>query len=463
VNNTEFDNGPEADVEALLNLIKQTALKEQAVRSAASPEPERTIRNRPDLAPRIDFITRAKSLAGAVDRIPFKARRLLWLERVVKKSLKWLVHWNTRSQAEFNEAVAGALQDLVQRFDTLRRDFASLEQRLEHGAEFQASLLDRVKRSEAESELVARALESATLNLYWSELEARLNQDLERFKKEVLSMRGEGYPNSGLQQDHQDVTQLLDELRMRLLRMERASGQSDRRGPDNAGLQIDVSRVDDSPNRKEGSDFDYFMFQHQYRGTVSEIKQRHSIYLDLFRDRMSVVDIGCGRGEFLELLADNGIKATGIDNSEDMVDFCRDRGLSVVHADMFAYLESLPDAALDAVFCSQVVEHISFDQILRLVSLCGEKIQPSGVLVVETVNTKCPEALSNFFLDPTHVRPVPAEMLRFVLEQGPFKVEALRFSSPVPGYAGVEVLEILEPLTREAAHYQDYAAIAKRC
>src|SRR5207245_5210105 len=117
------------------------------------------------------------------------------------------------------------------------------------------------------------------------------------------------------------------------------------------------------------------------------------------------------------------IDIAGVDSNEDMVDFCRDRALRVDLADVFDYLGGLNDVCLDGICALQLVEHMTFEQIGKLINLCGEKLKPGGIMVAETVNTNCPQALANFYLDPSHVRPVPAEMLRFMFEQGSFKVK----------------------------------------
>jgi O-antigen chain-terminating methyltransferase len=206
--------------------------------------------------------------------------------------------------------------------------------------------------------------------------------------------------------------------------------------------------------------FDYFLFEHRHRGSVLDIKRRQSTYLDLFRGRNKVVDLGCGRGEFVELLTENGINVTGVDISEDMVDFCRDRGLTVVHADLFDYLTGLPDGEPDGIFLSQVVEHLAPEQILNLLLLCAQKLESGGVIVIETVNTNCPTAMSNFYIDPTHVRPVPPEMLRFMVEQASLQVKYLRFTSPLPGNDHGEVLDLTAGMSPDVMVYQDYAIVA---
>ena len=208
--------------------------------------------------------------------------------------------------------------------------------------------------------------------------------------------------------------------------------------------------------------FDYLLFEQQFRGPLEEIKRRQAAYLDLFLGRREVLDLGCGRGEFLELLTGHGIPVTGVDQSRVMVDLCHGRGLRAVQADLFAYLEGLPEHSLDGVFAAQVVEHFPPAAIARLIGLCGRKLQPGGVMVAETMNPGCPVALGHFYLDPTHVRPVPAELLRFLFEQAPFEVRCLRFSAPAGDGNLAEVLELPSAITPEAQQYQDYAVVAVR-
>jgi hypothetical protein len=112
-----------------------------------------------------------------------------------------------------------------------------------------------------------------------------------------------------------------------------------------------------------------------------------------------------------------------------------------------------------------------------LIELCGRKLRPRGIVILETINPNCPAAMNWFYLDPSHVRPVPAELLRFVAEQDHFRVRGIRFSAPVmsdqPGGGGGEgggggasiapSLEVADDgLPREVESYQDYALIAER-
>jgi O-antigen chain-terminating methyltransferase len=317
-------------------------------------------------------------------------------------------------------------------------------------AEFERRLAAEAaaRNAQAADELTARI----------ERLEARLDDVLARLDGVEAAARG-----ATQRADHR-----LDELRMRILRAERrlrSLGDT----PSGNG-QTDGAPVVASDSGGLDRVFDYFMFEHRFRGSVADIKGRQTAYLDLIRGHENVVDLGCGRGEFVELLSEHGISATGVDSNADMVDFCRDRGLNVVRADLFDYLEGLPDASVGAFFAAQVVEHLSPEQIVRLIELCGRKLRPRGIVILETINPNCPAAMNWFYLDPSHVRPVPAELLRFVAEQDHFRVKGIRFSAPVaaePGGGGgapmAPTLEIeTDGLPREAQSYQDYALIAER-
>lgn len=207
------------------------------------------------------------------------------------------------------------------------------------------------------------------------------------------------------------------------------------------------------------SETGYLEFENRFRGPRNEIKKRQSQYAHLFHGRKMVLDLGCGRGEFLRLMQECGVPALGVDVSRRMVDECLAAGAEAYCADVFDYMASIGSDAVDGVFCSQVIEHMTPAQIWRMVSLCYDKLAAGGVIVVETVNPSCPAALGEFFLDPTHVRPVPARMLTFLMAQAGFDHAVYRFSAATSGACPV-TLEFTEGWPEEVRFYQDYAAIA---
>ena len=252
----------------------------------------------------------------------------------------------------------------------------------------------------------------------------------------------------------------LEQVRIRLLRAERAlrSGGMRPAKPNVPSVVLPDRGV--APLDLPG--FDYLMFEKQFRGPRDDLKIKQSRYIDLYRACRNVVDLGCGRGEFLELMAQNNLVATGVDNNQEMVDLCAERGLTVMSANIFDYLLSVPDGSVDGFFCAQVVEHLPPEKIQELMHLCFLKAQRGAVLVCETVNPLCLYALSEFWLDPTHVRPVPANLLRFMAEQAKFQVRTLLFSAPMPKESVSPQLEVVGPIPDEARAYRDYAIIARR-
>jgi 2-polyprenyl-3-methyl-5-hydroxy-6-metoxy-1,4-benzoquinol methylase len=224
---------------------------------------------------------------------------------------------------------------------------------------------------------------------------------------------------------------------------------------------------------------DSFLLGLKYRGP-GYLREQQKIYLEYFRGCQNVLDIGCGRGEFVGLLRESGIGARGIDLDADTVAHAQAEGLPVEQAEALTYLTRLPDQSLDGVFMAQVVEHLVPRDLFRLLDLCCRKMKPGGYLVAETINPTCLWALANWYLlDPSHVHPVHPETLRFLLEGAGFWKVQLRFLTPVPpqdrlqplpldaGLSGVELERLqrlnhnIERLNTVLFGYQDYAAIAQ--
>ena len=187
------------------------------------------------------------------------------------------------------------------------------------------------------------------------------------------------------------------------------------------------------PSEIQGkSEFDYFAFEDLYRGDESLVLRQQEAYLNYFQGRDNVLDVGCGRGEFLELLRDNHISAKGVELGADQYLLCKEKGLDVVQQDLFLYLESLADESLGGLFSAQVMEHLTASDQLRYVTLAYQKTKPGSPVIFETINAQCVWAVvRNFFLDPTHIRPVHPETLKFAMESANFRNVALLFSSPL--------------------------------
>jgi 2-polyprenyl-3-methyl-5-hydroxy-6-metoxy-1,4-benzoquinol methylase len=160
----------------------------------------------------------------------------------------------------------------------------------------------------------------------------------------------------------------------------------------------------------------YRGFEDVFRGSEEMIRERQRVYLDLVADHAPVLDAGCGRGEFLDLLAERGIESKAVDLDAGMVARCREKGHQVEEGDLIEFLERCPEGSLGAVFSAQVIEHLDHDQLQRFLELALSRLRPGGLLVVETVNPHSPTAMKTFWVDPTHVRPLFPETMLVLCE-----------------------------------------------
>jgi len=175
----------------------------------------------------------------------------------------------------------------------------------------------------------------------------------------------------------------------------------------------------------------YRAFEDRHRGSLEFVRQRLEVYrpmLEVLRGVVAerrVTDLGCGRGEWLDTLQSMGFEADGVDLDEGMLAAPRERGLSVQVADAIEHLDALPDASRAMISALQVVEHIPFEQVQALVAHAHRVLVPGGLLLLETPNPQnLVVATETFYLDPTHVRPVPQQLLEFLLEYQGFATSA---------------------------------------
>lgn len=214
----------------------------------------------------------------------------------------------------------------------------------------------------------------------------------------------------------------------------------------------------------------YLAFENTFRGSREDIKSRLEIYLPCLRQMdigsvdFPVLDIGCGRGEWLELLKGSGQVAFGIDLNEVMVDLCRERGLDVKRAEVLACLADLPDGRLGAVTGFHIIEHLSFEQLLLLFDETLRVLKPGGIAIFETPN---PENLMvgalSFYNDPTHRNPLPPQVVDFMLKQRGFAMTKILRLHPYPDE--VQLMEnsaTAERINQLFYGPQDYAVIATK-
>jgi SAM-dependent methyltransferase len=278
----------------------------------------------------------------------------------------------------------------------------------------------------------------------------------------------------------------------RISGLERAAG-SDRSQIENAlaGIQATLEKLAQggvisseaaqvvAAERQRARGSGYLAFEDMHRGDREEIKQRQEVYLPYFKDAVSddapLLDIGCGRGEFLEAAKEAGLAAKGVDLNPEMVAFCQKQGLDVVEGDAIEFLRGLPDASLGGILAAQLIEHLPLDELTEMISLCSAKLKPGGVLIAETVNPQCLTTFSGaFYLDLTHIKPIHPEAARFLWRWAGLGQVELLYLSPYPpdhrlenftenddGLAGV-VNRNVERLNSLLYSHQDYAVVGRK-
>ena len=176
----------------------------------------------------------------------------------------------------------------------------------------------------------------------------------------------------------------------------------------------------------------YVAFQNRFRGSREEIRDRLQGYVELLGDAGPVVDLGCGRGELIELLRERGIEARGVESNASSVTAGRARGLDIVHGQLTDFLRQAPDASLGAVVAIQVAEHLPPSQLMDLIRDAQRALRSGGLLLIETINPRSVVGfLEAFTRDLTHERPLHPETLRFLVATAGFSEVRTEWRSPV--------------------------------
>lgn len=210
----------------------------------------------------------------------------------------------------------------------------------------------------------------------------------------------------------------------------------------------------------------YREFEANFRGTREEIVGRLRVYLPFLRpfteaaEGPGLVDLGCGRGEWLELAAENGMRAEGVDLDDGMLQDCFARGLSARNMDAIAFLRSLPDASRAVVSGFHIAEHLPFEVLQALIAEAHRVLQPGGLLILETPNAENLDVGTlAFHMDPTHNKPLPPGLLSFLPRYHGFaraKVLRLQEKKPLAAAETVRLIDVFRGVS------PDYAVIAQK-
>lgn len=411
--------------------------------------------------------------------------------QAVKRVIARALDWHVREQVEFNRGVMTALQAIIEALDEGNRALSAAAARSAeaHEAASRAFEESQAARSAADAayqqaeaaraEAAAVARTSADMATHWSQWRAGWEHKLAHveidflrnvselhaaFDKRVAQLEDGIRGQVTLQ--HRDFTLALNravrELRrnfeqlvhaeIRVLRQRLAIAEA-------AGAAAAIPVAPPAPAPLSPDDFAH---QERFRGPEEEIRERQRYYVPFFAKCRNVVDLGCGRGEFLELMLEAGVPARGVDSNPEVVAVCRSKGLDAEAGDLFAFLAALPDESLDGVFSAQVVEHIPPERVPEMIRLIAAKLARGGTVAIETPNPECLAIFaSHYYLDPTHRNPVPARLLAFYLHEagmGDISIEPLS-----PAIDTMPALADLPPAFRDAFFGGlDYAITAQK-
>ena len=215
----------------------------------------------------------------------------------------------------------------------------------------------------------------------------------------------------------------------------------------------------------------YAEFEDIFRGTREDIMQRQSVYIPIVREAGAgekstpIVDLGCGRGEWLELLRDSGLGARGVDLNRIFVQRCRDLSLEVVERDAIAYLRDAKRNSLGAVTSFHLIEHLPHKSLIAMLDSTFRALRPGGLVILETPNPRNLQVGScNFYLDPTHRNPLPPDLMKYVVEARGFVNVVIKELHPYSAehLATDGPAKINEILNRFLFSSQDYAVIGRK-
>jgi 2-polyprenyl-3-methyl-5-hydroxy-6-metoxy-1,4-benzoquinol methylase len=357
-----------------------------------------------------------------------------------KKFVARVLDWHVREQVDFNRRVVTCVDSTIEALNDVNRTMVRLAGRIEANEKISLELTD--------------------IRNHWvewrAEWERKLQQNEVQFLRSVADLQGHfQHRVNVLDSGHRDMllrqhgaftaelNQATSEIQQRLwadmerirLEYERLIHSELRTIRQRAMIQpvAEPPKQSRDSNGAVALSFDYGRFAERFRGTEEYVKSSQQFYRPYFTGRENVLDLGCGRGEFLELCRDLGVPARGIDLSDESVAICRAKGLTAEKADLFEYLGNLAEGALDGVFCSQVAEHIPPDRLPEMIKLAASRLQRGGAIAIETPNPECLAIFAtHFYLDPTHQRPVPHPLLAFYLEEfGVGNIEVRRLSPAV--------------------------------
>ncbi|BAG01142.1 methyltransferase domain-containing protein [Microcystis aeruginosa] len=368
------------------------------------------------------------------------------LEREMQSQIEQLAQKGDRIANQIQEGLQSQIEQLDQKRDRIANQ-------IQEGLQSQIEQLDQ-KRDRIANQ-IQEGLQSQIHHLD-RELYQKTEQLQEYLETQIKDSNEKNFQNS-----HYLKIDLLQQKRLMNKFLEATAGAEG--GLASEPAQIFAGELDHS------LDAFYFAFEERFRGSREEINKRLEVYLPRLREAQIapvdslILDLGCGRGEWLELLRDNGYRARGIDLNRVVIEQCQSRGLEVVEGDVIAYLQSMPDESVAVITGFHIIEHLPFEILVKLLNEAFRVLRHRGLVIFETPNpANVLVGSCNFYFDPTHRNPLPSLMTQFLVQYCGFaEVEILNLN-PSDGFKADEGNE-LDELSKQFNQYfygpMDYAVI----
>lgn len=461
-----------AELTALLDGIREKVRERHALEAHVGGGAPLAL---PDLLPIVHARDAALGKAAAIGRVNPRPGGVVngiiqSVKRLVSRSLGWFV----RDQVEFNRATIAGLEAVLAALDESNRAIREVAGRIPNVAPMLAPLERDTAdlqahwiawRSEWERKLAANEMQFVR---GLADLQGAFHHRatlIESHSRELVSAQHRDFEGA-LERANQDMQKRfwaeLERIRVEYESIIHHELRVVRQRAGLLGTETPAPSAASSIPASYTEAFDTWKFADKFRGPEEYVRKNHEFYLPHFAGKRNVVDLGCGRGEFLALLKDHGIAARGVEYSDELVAYCQRQGLEAERADLFAFLAAAPDRAFDGIFCAQVAEHLEPARVPELIRLAHAKLSPGGVLVIETPNPECLAIFAtHFYLDPTHTRPIPPALLAFYFEEAGFGLLETRRFAPATD-ATPALAELPAGVQQALFGAQDYAVIGKR-
>ncbi|MEE4563347.1 class I SAM-dependent methyltransferase [Paenibacillus polymyxa] len=355
-------------------------------------------------------------------------------KKIIRKLTRWYVNPAFEKQVDFNAHTVRMLNEIVK---LLKSHETNTNKHDENNAPELSATVEQLQNriyelSESVELLQSRLRETNEFNVkQGQEVQSLANE----FRLDAQQLRSD----YNLRLDRMDSSIRVATERLR--RIERNKNYIS--GDDKSIIDVGSTKISHNSQANDSLDFDYFLFEEYYRGSRDQIKEKQKHYLEYFGNATHVLDLGCGRGEFTEMLLEKGVKVTSVDLSDDMVAYCRERGFPVIQSDVITFLETIDDNSVDGVFLSHVIEHMKTSDLIKLVQLAHRKLKPTGWFIAETPNPQTMSVFTqSFYMDPTHIKPVHPLTIKFICETAGFHRNDLHYISPNDAYLQLPRLEV---------------------